>query len=197
MSDRSQNSPNKMHWKKHFVDDPRRRNKDNDHSPAYNYRKHSNSSKSSSKSIKRRKVSKKHSISHSRTDSNSFSKSNKHSFKKGPALNYMLFVNKNYLSFFTANNDHFLRNLEKSIGDIKIHFDYNYAIPEMNGAVLVIQCEDGIRKKDAIKIILESILDLKNKENEDEKTRELKSLILVPNGKYHLKLRTCINYNWN
>ena len=52
----------------------------------------------------------------------------------------------------------------------------------MNGAVLIVESHDSSKKKEAMKSILESILDLKNKENEDEKTKELKTLILVPNG---------------
>ena len=53
----------------------------------------------------------------------------------------------------------------------------------MNGAVISMESEECLKKKDAIKIILDSILELKNKETEDEKQRELKCLILVPNGK--------------
>ncbi len=67
----------------------------------------------------------------------------------------------------------------------------------MNGAVLVVESEDGVKKRDAIKIILENVLEMKNKETENEKTKELKSLILVPNGEDYLTIRTCFNYNRN
>jgi hypothetical protein len=67
----------------------------------------------------------------------------------------------------------------------------------MNGAVLVVESEDGVKKRDSIKIILENVLEMKNKETENEKTKELKSLILVPNGEDYLIIRTSFNYNWN
>jgi hypothetical protein len=112
MSDRSQNSPNKVHWKKQFIDDPKRRYREKDHSPQFYNRKHSFSSNSSSKSVKRRKISKRHSISISRTDSNSPNRSNRTpSIKKGPSLSNMVFVDKKYLTHFVGNNEVFLRNV--------------------------------------------------------------------------------------
>ena len=66
---------------------------------------------------------------------------------------------------------------------VKIYFDSNFMVPDMEGIVMVIESHDILKKKEALKIILDHIEIIRRKECEDEhKLEELKGLILVPNG---------------
>jgi hypothetical protein len=56
-------------------------------------------------------------------------------------------------------------------------------VPDMEGIVMVIESHDILKKKEALKIILDHIESIRRKECEEEhKLEELKGLILVPNG---------------
>lgn len=99
MSD-SENSKGKIHWKRNFSHKNLRKSSSNSHSRSIN---------SNSNSPKRRKSK---SISNSRSRSKSSSRSiSKENKKRGPALNFMFFIEKVYLPFFQANNEQILRNV--------------------------------------------------------------------------------------
>ena len=67
---------------------------------------------------------------------------------------------------------------------VKISFDSNFVVPDMEGIVLILEGLDINKKKDAVKMILDHIENLRRKEIEEDhlKQDELKGLILVPNG---------------
>jgi hypothetical protein len=99
MSD-SENSKGKIHWKRNFSHKNIRKSSSNSHSRSMN---------SNSNSPKRRKSK---SISNSRSRSKSSSRSvSKENKKRGPALNFMFFIEKMYLPFFQGNNEQMLRNV--------------------------------------------------------------------------------------
>ena len=66
---------------------------------------------------------------------------------------------------------------------MKIYFDSNFVVPDMEGTVIVIESQEIQNKKEALKIILDHIETLRKKENDnDHNNNEMKGLILVPNG---------------
>ena len=96
MSD-SENSKGKMRWKRNFSNKNIKKSFSNSRSRSNNH-SHSNSAKRrKSKSVSRSKSS---------------SKSLK---KRGPALNFMFFIEKNYLHFFQGSNEQTIRNVIKII----------------------------------------------------------------------------------
>lgn len=64
---------------------------------------------------------------------------------------------------------------------MKIYFDSNFVVPDMEGTVMVIESLEIQKKKEALKLILDHIENIRKKESEDDHN-EMKGLILVPNG---------------
>ncbi len=74
--------------------------------------------------------------------------------------------------------------MEDNVGDVKLHFDYDFTIPDIAGCVLNIKGEDIKKKKEATQQILEYIMKYGPDDDQDEpkKQSEITILVMVPNG---------------
>lgn len=104
--------------------------------------------------------------------------------ERGPALDYMIFLNKLIEKGLTSNG--ILKKIEEQVGgDIKLFFDYDFTIPDMNGYVLHVKSEDIKRKRDAVQDILEFIIrnDFDDPGEDGKKqTDRISVYLMVPNG---------------
>lgn len=103
--------------------------------------------------------------------------------EKGPALNFMIFLSKSIETSLTSAG--ILKKIEDQLGDVKLIFQYDFTIPDLDGCVLNIKSEDIRKKKEACQNLLEFI----TKNEMDEPSVEAKKhsdkisvLVLVPNG---------------
>lgn len=71
------------------------------------------------------------------------------------------------------------------MGNVKIYFDDKIITHELNGSVLNFESNDINKKKEALKQVLEKVSEFSTME---ENSKELKILILVPNGRLMIKL---------
>ena len=102
--------------------------------------------------------------------------------KKGPALDFLIFLSKNLEACLTQKN--ILSKISNQIGDIQMEFDYNFVIPEYNGCLLKIKGENIKKKRDATQHLLEFIVgnDLDQPENNNRKYEKIEIVIMIPNG---------------
>jgi polyribonucleotide nucleotidyltransferase len=103
--------------------------------------------------------------------------------EKGPALDFMIFLNKAIENSLSSNG--ILKKIEDQIGELKMFFQYDFTIPDLNGYVLHIKSEDIKKKRDASQNLLEFIVKNNLDEPDEEgkkQTERISVLIMVPNG---------------
>jgi polyribonucleotide nucleotidyltransferase len=95
----------------------------------------------------------------------------------------MIFLSKSIESSLMSAG--ILRKIEDQVGDVKVFFQYEFTIPDLDGFVLNIKSDDIRKKRDATQNLLEFIV----KNNIDDPSEEGKKhserisvLVMVPNG---------------
>lgn len=165
-------------------------------------RKFSNSPSRSGSKNRKRDIRKKRSNSKSRSPSLSNSRGfrsgsetknvdPKNVGQKGPALNFQIFLTRyeeeEILKGQVLKKVKFTIKfkIEDQLSDVKMYFDYDFTIPELNGCVLNIKSDDLKKKKEATQQIFDYIVKNNLDSGEDEERRgsdKLNILIMVPNG---------------
>jgi len=103
--------------------------------------------------------------------------------EKGPAIDFMIFLSKSIENSLSTNG--ILKKIEDQIGELKMYFEYEFTIPDLNGCVLHIKSEEIKKKRDATQNLLEFIVKNNLDEPEEEgkkQTDRISVLIMVPNG---------------